>query len=65
MRFLIAVIVVASVFAGNVAFNDSTTFLGYPLFFVWNIFSVVLITCGMGVIFVLDPKNRRSANPDA
>ncbi len=57
MRHLLVLILVVSVFAGSIICNSAQQVFGLPLFFVWNVLSVFIITIFMLVIFLLDPKN--------
>jgi hypothetical protein len=60
MRHMLPFALVALVFLGGILFNRVEPFvLGVPTFVAWNIFSVVLISAGMWLVFKLDPANSR------
>jgi hypothetical protein len=61
MSRMVVLILVVIVFAGTVVCNSDQTVFGFPLFFVWNLFSVFLIAGGMCLIFRLDPRNREKS----
>ncbi|WP_064696941.1 hypothetical protein [Rhizobium aegyptiacum] len=60
MRNLIVLVMVLAVFIGSILCNSVQPFMGVPLFFAWNIFSVFLMTAVMGLIYLLDAKNKSS-----
>jgi len=57
MRVILVFGLVSSVFVGNIVFNTDGKAWGLPIFFLWNVFSVFLISAGMLLIYLLDPKN--------
>lgn len=48
------------VFIGTAIFNIKGHFWGFPIFFLWNIASIFIISAVMGIVFILDPRNKNS-----
>ncbi|MDM9648687.1 DUF3311 domain-containing protein [Rhizobium sp. S163] len=60
MKKPIPLFLVVFLFGGSIICNRVTPLiLGLPLFFVWTIFSVVLIFAMMWLVFLSDPQNKR------
>jgi hypothetical protein len=56
----IPLLLVVFLFGGSIVFNRVTPLvLGLPLFFVWTVFSVVLIFVIMWLVFRTDPQNKQ------
>ena len=58
MRYGIVGGLVIVVFAGNVVCNSAQPVFGLPLFFLWNILSVFIITAVMWTIYSLDIRRK-------
>jgi hypothetical protein len=60
MRYALPFLMVALVFIGGIVCNRVYPLVGgVPMFVAWNVFSVLLISAGMWVIFRLDPENKK------
>lgn len=63
MHYGIALGLVCLVFAGNIVCNSVQPVFGLPLFFLWNIISVFIITAVMWIVYTLDPRNKIQESP--